>query len=289
MTFANTLPSDKIDATTLARSSGRVEVSFSREGSENNLKHLFQSGCGRVRFPAVDNVHAPEAVLINTSGGLTGGDHMAYDILVNEGAKLTVTGQAAEKIYKSVGPDVVIDTHLTVANGGYLEWLPQETILFNRARLHRINKVDLAADAQLLAVEATIFGRQAHGETVHEAALTDGWEVRQENKLVWFDRFRFDGMMSKVLSRAPLLNKARAMATLITISPDNDALLLKIRAFAEEAEGRIGVTQLNDGPLIVRLLDENPYQMRKNVMGLISLIREKMTGKARPMPAVWEV
>lgn len=289
MTFASTLPSDQIDATAFARSVGRVEISVEREGLETNLKHLFQSGCGRVRFPSVDNTHAPEAVLINTSGGLTGGDLMSYDIAVKRNANLTVSGQAAEKIYKSIGPDVSIETQMRVAPGAYLEWLPQETILFNKARLKRINKVDLTEDAQFLAVEATIFGRQAHGETVHEAALIDGWEVRIDGKLVWFDRFKFEGLMSKVLSRPAMLNGARAMATLILVGPANPALLEAIREYAVDKSGKIGATILEGGPMVVRLLDEDPYLMRKNMIELISIARTKMTGAARPMPASWEV
>ncbi|WP_148301770.1 urease accessory protein UreD [Sneathiella glossodoripedis] len=289
MTFANFLPSEEVDTLTLARSSGRVEVEFAREGLDNNLKHLFQSGCGRVRFPSVDNAHAPEAVLINTSGGLTGGDHMSYDVLLRAGANLTVTGQAAEKIYKSVGPDVVVDTQMTVEEDAYLEWLPQETILFDNARFNRVNKVDLIGSAEFLAVEATILGRQAHGETVQQAKLVDGWEIRRNGKLVWYDRFRFDGMMSREFARSALLDGARAMATIVMMSRHNADLVEPLRAVANEKKGRISVTSLENGPVIVRALDEKPHRLRQNLIALISLARKIITGADRPMPAVWEV
>ena len=289
MTFANILPSDLLNSAELARSVGRVEVSFEQERGDSCLKHLFQSGCGRVRFPSVDSQYAPEAVLINTAGGLTGGDHMSYDLAVGNEANLTVTGQAAEKIYKSIGPDVLIDANLNVGSNAYLEWLPQETILFDRARLKRINKIELTDTSKLLAVEATVFGRQAHGETVHEAALTDGWEIRRNGKLIWYDRFKFDGEMSQILSRPALLGNARAMATLIVMGPNQDEILSAVRDVKVEDETRIGATELDGGPVVVRVLDLKPYRMRKTLVSLIQIVRGKLTGEIFPMPAVWEV
>jgi len=289
VTFANILPSDLLASADLARSVGRVEITFERERGDSCLKHLFQSGCGRVRFPSVDSQYAPEAVLINTAGGLTGGDHMSYDLIVGDGANLTVTGQAAEKIYKSIGPDVLIDSNLNVGSNAYLEWLPQETILFDRARLKRINKIELTDTSKLLAVEATVFGRQAHGETVHEAALTDGWEIRRDGKLIWYDRFRLDGEMSQILSRPALLDGARAMATLIVMGPNQNEILGAVRDVEVEDATRIGATDLDGGPLVVRILDLKPQRMRKTLVKLIQIVREKLTGEIVPMPAVWEV
>jgi urease accessory protein len=289
VTFANILPSELPVSAALARSVGRVEVSFEHERGDSCLKHLFQSGCGRVRFPSVDSHYAPEAVLINTAGGLTGGDQMSYDLVVGDGANLTVTGQAAEKIYKSIGPNVVIDACLNVGRDAYLEWLPQETILFDQARLKRINKIELTDTSKLLAVEAMVFGRQAHGETVHQAALTDGWEIRRNGKLIWYDRFKFDGEMSQILSRPALLNGARAMATLIVMGPSQNEILRAVREVDAEEEARIGATDLDGGPVIVRVLDLKPQRMRKTLVKLIQIVREKLTGEIVPMPAVWEV
>ncbi|WP_169567432.1 urease accessory protein UreD [Sneathiella limimaris] len=289
MSFVSILPSEELDTSKLVRSVGRVEMSFRKDGEDNAIDHLFQSGCGRVRFPSIDNPHMPEAVLINTAGGLTGGDHMTYEVALEAGAALTVTGQAAEKIYKSVGPDVVIDGRLDLAADSYLEWLPQETILFNRARLQRMNEVNLTSSSRLLALETTVFGREAYGETVVEAALSDGWKIRLDGDLIWFDRFRFDGLMQEVLSRPALLAGARAMTTIIAYVDGVEEVRDPLRDKLAGMESLFGLTVLDKGPLVIRGLDKDPYRLRKSIVGIVSALREKMTGLTMAMPAVWEV
>ncbi len=273
----------------LARSEGRVEISFKHDGEVSCLKHLYQSGCGRVRFPSVDNTRFPEAVLINTSGGLTGGDNMSFDVVLHEKAELTVTGQAAEKIYKSIGPDVVVRARLKVEEDAYLEWLPQETILFDRARLNRVNKIELTKNSKVLAVEATILGRSAHGETVSDANLVDGWEIRRDGKLVWYDRFRFDGNMEDVLKRPALMDGATAFATLIVAASDTTKYLEIARKAEQNVSSRMGSTSLDDDLTIIRFLDNDPQALRKNLVYVIQKLRKKLIGVELPMPAVWEI
>ncbi len=289
MTFANTLQSNQDISAALPRSKGRVEISFEHDGATSCLKHLYQSGCGRVRFPLVEEHHCPEAVLINTSGGLTGGDVMSFDVTLHENTELTVSGQAAEKIYKSIGPMVKIEARLDVQDGAYLEWLPQETILFDQARLQRVNKVALTKNSRLLAVEATILGRLAHGEVVREASLVDGWEIMRDGKMIWFDRFRFEGNMHDVLGRSALMDGATSFATLVVAAPDADQFLQIARAAEQNVTSRMGSTALEDDLVIIRLLDKDPQSLRKNLVYIIQQLREKMHGSALSMPAAWEV
>ena len=288
MTFVNILPSDLDAIKKLARSEGRVEISFQKDETGTQLKHLFQSGCGRVRFPSVDNQRYPEAVMINTAGGLTGGDVMTFDVTVHEDAELTVTGQAAEKIYKSIGPDVSVQATLQVDKNAYLEWLPQETILFDQARLKRVNKINLTSSSRLLAVEATVLGRLAHGEIVRNGSLIDGWEIRQENKLVWYDRFRFEGHMDNILRRPALLDGAKAFATIVVAAPETAAYVEIARKTADTVTSRMGVTSFEEGLVIIRLLDKDPQSLRKSLVYIVQKLRKKLVGVELPMPAVWE-
>ncbi|MBL4740367.1 MAG: urease accessory protein UreD, partial [Sneathiella sp.] len=262
MTFANTLPSEDAYLAGLPRSVGRVEIGFQREDGDTVLKHLFQSGCGRVRFPTVDHVHMPEAVLINTAGGLTGGDVMNFTITAGPGTELTVTGQAAEKIYKSIGPEVVIGAEIFVESDAYLEWLPQETILFEKGRLRRLNKIHLAKDAKLLALEATILGRRAHGETLSDATITDGWKIWKEGKLVWFDQFCLNGNLDQLAARRGLLDGATSFATIVLALPDITGYVEIAREVAELCESTIGVTSFDGELMIVRFLDKEAYSLR---------------------------
>lgn len=289
MTFANTLQSDEDIYAGLARSEGVVEITFRKSDGISALSHMYQSGCGRVRFPSVDNNLAPEAVLINTSGGLTGGDRMTYKVIAEKNSSLTVTGQAAEKIYKSVGPDVHVTSDIFVEAGAILEWLPQETIIFNNARLNRVNRVNLQKGANFIGVEATVLGRLAHKEIVRDFALIDGWEISLDGDLIWYDRFRFDGDLQDVKARSALLDGAQAFATLISYAPEGSGLLDMIREAAEEMNTKIGASEIEPGFIITRLLDEDPYGLRKSLKKLISLIRSEISDADVPMPTVWEV
>lgn len=286
MTFVNTSLSEIPD---LARSEGRVEVGFKLSRGKSSLKHLYQSGCGRVRFPSVDHFEIPEAVLINTAGGLTGGDKMHFDITVSEEAKLTVTGQAAEKIYKSIGPEVEIEANLNVERGAYLEWLPQETILFEKARLRRMNSVHLAPDSIFLGVESTILGRRAHGETLTDASLTDGWKIWRDGKLVWFDQFRLNGKLDELAAKPALLDGATAFATVILSVNKSDKYLQLVRDEAEACSSKAGATRFDDGLVIIRLLDANAYSLRQSLVRILVCLRNELAGTEVPMPTVWEV
>ena len=159
------------------RAVGRIALTVAAGAGGSRPARVHELGSLRVRFPHRDGA-ALDAVIVNTGGGMTGGDRFALAVNVGAGADVSVTTAAAEKIYRSLGPDTVLDLNLTVASGGRLTWLPQETILFDRARLRRKIDVDLAPDASLLLAEASIFGRSAMGETVRSGSFSDRWRVR---------------------------------------------------------------------------------------------------------------
>src|SRR5271169_5758077 len=148
------------------RAVGRVAFTVAAGLGGSRRGRVHEAGSLRVRFPNGNNQAALEAVIVNTGGGMTGGDRFDIDIKVGAGARLTVTTAAAEKIYRSLGPDTDIGVKLDVGPGGTLAWLPQETIVFDQARLRRSIDVALARDANLLLVEAAVLGRSAMGETV---------------------------------------------------------------------------------------------------------------------------
>jgi urease accessory protein len=154
----------------LQRSEGAARVSFKRERGGTQLERLFQQGAAKVRLPLGEVGEPPQAVLINTAGGLTGGDRMSAEVSLGAGCHAVVTSQACEKIYRSSSGDAEIHTHLSLAEDSRLDWLPQETILFDGARLSRRLDADLAPGAALLLVEATIFGRSARERAVLRGA-----------------------------------------------------------------------------------------------------------------------
>ena len=177
-------PSRRSPAGRLQRAEGRARIAFRRKDGRTRLERLFQEGCAKLRLPTPLGDAPPEAVVINTAGGLTGGDRFAVEVELGEGAAATVTTQACERIYRSTGEPAEVTSRLRVAAGGRLAWLPQETILFDGGRLSRGLEVDLAGDAELLCVESILLGRAAMGERVIQGLLHDRWRIRREGRLI---------------------------------------------------------------------------------------------------------
>jgi|TARA_R100000005_G_scaffold95557_2_gene77563 urease accessory protein len=262
-------------------------VRFRERNSVSSLAHLYQRGCGRVRFPAVENPDYPEAVLINTAGGLTGGDHMAFDISLEAGARLTVSGQAAERIYRSIGTTAIIEAEMTVADGATLEWLPQETILFDQSRFKRINTVYLEKGSRFLALEATLFGRTAHGETICSASIRDGWRIHHDGALIWYDNFMLEGDIQAKTRHPALLDGARGMATVLLVDDMAELYLETARAAARNCGVRAAVT-CRGCLLIMRLIATNGYDLRKALVGILIELRRALPGHPAMLPKVWE-
>ncbi len=286
MTFENTLQSDHAPAA-LARSEGRVELRYRVKETSSNLAHLYQRGCGRVRFPTVDHADYPEAVLINTAGGLTGGDHMSYQVTLEAGAGLTVSGQAAEKIYRSVGSTAVIEAEMHVAREAVLEWLPQETILFEKSRLRRMNNVHLETGSRLIALEATLFGRTAHGETLRSASVRDGWKIWRDGRLLWFDNFALEGDIHIQSQRPAVLKGAKGMATILIADDQAESYHELARELCRECGVRAAVTCRNE-LLIMRVLAGSGYELRKSLARILNGMRAELAGHAVALPKVWE-
>ncbi|MDP3408259.1 urease accessory protein UreD [Bosea sp. (in: a-proteobacteria)] len=264
------------------RASGGVRLRFGRVGGQTHRLDVAESGGYRARFPTTFDATS-EAVLINTGGGMAGGDAMSVEIELGPGSDAIVTTQAAEKIYRSQGADTRIDTRLSVASGASLAWLPQETILFSGARLARHLALDLAPDARLVACESVFFGRSAMGETMQRGALRDRWRIRRGGKLVFAEDVRLEGAIAERLARPAIGAGARAAATIVAAGPDLAERLEQIRALAAgELQGavEIGAGIVSD-LLLIRLLSPDAQALRRV---LVTLLRH-LTGRA--LPRTW--
>ncbi len=256
-------------------------------GGRTALDQLHQRANAKVRIPRASHSHL-EAVLINTSGGLTGGDHLVWRCEAGANTALVVTTQAAERIYRSAGGHAVQNTQLTVASGARLDWLPQETILFDESRLERTLEVDLAEGAAFLGLETLVFGRQAMGETVTRLSLSDRWRIRRAGRLVHAESVRIDGDAAALLARAPVTGGWCAVATIMLVpatdegtSSAADALRQAALTSASGDGLRIGVTAL-PGRLVARIIARDSYVLRPTLATLISALRGN-----HPLPAVW--
>lgn len=224
--------------------------------------------------------------MLTTSGGIAGGDRLQIEIGWQEKTRATVTTGAAEKIYRA-GPSQAarIDTHLTVGNEAYGEWLPQETILFRQSRLERRCRIDLAGNARLLAADMMVLGRAASGETYGEALLQDRWEIRRNGKLVFFDALRLDQENEAALAHPAGFNGAGAFGLLLLAAPEAADLAERARTALPEGE-LCGVTVIN-GILVARWLAADGARLRSSVAAMASELRSAYGLPARA-PRVWQ-
>lgn len=266
------------------RASGGVRLRFGRTGPRTRRLELAESGGYRARFPTSYEAHC-ETVLINTGGGMAGGDALRVAAVLEAGSDAVITTQAAEKIYRSQGDETRIETRLSVGRGASLAWLPQESILFSGSRLTRELAIDLAADARLVACESVYFGRSAMGETMLRGSLRDRWRIRRQGELVFADDVRLDGAISAHLARPAIAAGACACATLVAVGAEQIARLDDIRALLA-AEGLAAVEAgagIVSALLVIRLLSPDAQTLRRALVTLIG----QLTGRA--LPRTWSI
>ncbi len=271
---------------------GVAEIGFALRDGKTRLAHLYERNPLRVLFPQSVAGDATLAVLVTTSGGLVAGDRIDVSVAAGEGAVAHVTGSAAEKIYRSTGATTQVDQCLVADADAWLEFLPPETILFERARLRRNTRVELAPGAGFLGGGIVVFGRIAMGERFGHGLLHEGWEVRRDGRLVWGDALHIDGDVAAIMADPACFDGAAACATLILAPQAGDP-----RRFVESAREvqqrsaavgvRAGVTAVN-GLLVARWLGD-PVALRRAYADLACHLRAEAMGLPPRLPRLWHV
>jgi urease accessory protein len=262
------------------RARGAALVSAEWRDGAVRLAQLRQEGSLKVLLPRVRAGAAVEAVLLNTAGGLTGGDRLRMEAAAGLGGHLVVSTQAAERVYRSSGGLAGVETTLTVAPGARLDWLPQETILYDGAALDRRLTLDLSSGGRALLVEPVILGRRAMGETVRQATLRDRWEVRQDGRLLFADRLRIEGAAWASLDSPGTLGGAGAWASLLLLSPEASAPLGRLRSLLPATAG---ASLVREGVLFARILAEDGFGLRQALVPAVELLA------GGPLPKVWRL
>jgi urease accessory protein len=268
-------------AAELQRARGALRLAVRRRGAVSALADLRQEGCLKARFP-----HAAgwfEAVTLNSSGGVAGGDALMLDLSVEAGACATFTSQAAERFYRARAADAPaqVTTRLALADGAAAEWLPQEAILFDRAALDRRLEITMAADAAFLGVECLVFGRAAMGERVASLRLADTIRIRRAGRLILHEAVRLTGEVGARLQRRAVAAGAGAVATLLHVAPGTEARLDALRSAWAEAPAETGASAW-DGMLLGRVVARDAASLRRTVLAGLAVLRE-----GRPLPRVW--
>ena len=234
----------------------------------------------RIRLPR-GSEQGIDAVIVNTAGGIACGDSFEAEIEAAEGALITVTTPAAEKVYRSDGPVSHMLTRLRVGSQGRIDWMPQETILFDQARLARRLDADIAHDGSLSIFEAMVFGRATRSETISDGLFSDRWRLRRAGRLVYADTFRLAGPISAILKKPGVANQARAVATFLHLGPDAESRLESVRTMLlNDADGEAAASAWN-GLLVVRFSAVTIERLR------VATMRFLIEFRSAPLPRVW--
>ncbi|HYI31766.1 MAG TPA: urease accessory protein UreD [Bradyrhizobium sp.] len=260
------------------RAQGSVTFDVHQVEGVTRRRRLHESGSLRVRFPSPE-AEGLSAVFVNTAGGIAGGDRFDIDIAVGEGSSLAVTTAAAEKVYRAQGPAAEVNIALKAAAGAHLSWLPQETILFDRARVSRRIDIDLAEDASLLLCEIVVFGRSAMGERMREGEFVDRWRLRRGGRLVFAETVRLDGDIGAILAKPAVANGGVAIGTALIV-PGDEALVERIREVANSLGGEVGISCWN-GFAMARFCAQDAARLRADMMAVLG------RASATALPRLW--
>lgn len=262
------------------RAKGAARLVTKAMSEPTRLDVFYQEGAAKIRIPESYDGRM-ESVLINTSGGLTGGDRIAWEIEAAGGSHLTVTTQACERVYKSSGGHAEVNTVLRAGNHAALHWLPQETILFDQGALRRTLEVELEETSEFIGLEAVLLGRKAMGEVVRSGLFRDRWRIRRKGSLIHAEDICLSGDIEALTAKSPVLGGHQAFATLLYCGPRAEALLPKLRRlFGETTAG----ASLWGGKLVLRLTATEGFELRKLLIPAISLLRN-----GEPAPKVWSL
>src|SRR6476620_7081810 len=259
------------------RAQGAVRFGVHLQDGVTRRGVLHESGSLRVRFPSPEG-EGLSGVFVNTAGGVAGGDSFDIEIAAGQGSRLTLTTAAAEKVYRAPGAAAQLNIALKVAAGAHLGWLPQETILFDRARVHRRFDIELDETASLLLCEIVVFGRTAMGERMEQGEFVDRWRMRRGGKLVFAETVRLDGDIGAKLARSAVAKGGAAIGTALIV-PGDEALVERIREASDSFAGEVGISAWN-GFAMARFCAQDAARLRADMMAVLA-----RTGAA--LPRLW--
>ncbi len=260
---------------------GRLSVKFLN--GRTRLDRLFEEGAARLRLPRRRS-DPLEAVLINTAGGLTGGDRIDWQFEVGQSCRTVMTTQACEKIYRAADGVATVRTRIEIADNGRASWLPQETIVYNKGRLERRLDVELAERAEVLIVEPIVFGRLAMGEQVTDVTLHDRWRIRRAGRLIHAEDFRLGPNAAAQLDKPSVAGGGIAMATILLVADGAERQLEAVRGLIGPGDGASAWQVGQSGKLLARLVAKDSYELRNRMVPLLELLN----GEAE-LPRIWSV
>ena len=269
---------------------GQGIIEFSYRDGRTNLFHLYQSDPIRVLFPNVSSEEIKQGIIVTTSGGLVGGDKISLALTFGEKTSAMIMAQAAEKVYGSSEATCLMEVDLEANTHAWAEYLPQETILFDNARLNRTTRIRAAAASQVLAGEIVVFGRKGSGETFSSGYLRDSWEVWRDNKLVWIDTLLLEKNIPQVFNHPACLKNINGVATIVFISDNVGTYLDYARNLIKDPEENIRMSvSVTNGVLIARFMGEDPLNLRNAFGNFWQNFRHQVASLPNSLPRLWHI
>jgi urease accessory protein len=259
------------------RARGAVRFDVHARDGVTRRGALHESGSLRVRFPSPES-EGLSGVFVNTAGGVAGGDRFDIEIAATDAARLTLTTAAAEKVYRAPGARAELKIVLKATAGAHLAWLPQETILFDRAKVARRFDIELDESASLLLCEIVVFGRAAMGERMSRGEFVDRWRLKHGGRLVFAETVRLDGDIGAKLARRAVAGGGAAIGTALIV-PGDEALVERLRAASDAFAGEVGISAWN-GFAMARFCAQDAAALRADMMAVLA-----RTGAA--LPRLW--
>jgi len=280
------LPDEDARDVDLERASGAGRVVLAGEGTGARIADIYQKFPISLVFPKVDDHLCEKVVIINSSGGVAGGDRLEIEVVARNQASVSVTTQAAEKIYRALDRPARISTKLKVYGSAKLAWLPQETIVFNGARITRQTEIDLCSGAEMIALEWLVLGRIESGEEVLGGYIRDSWRIRLDGRLVWADGFLVADEMFAHLHRQALLSRWKAIGTLIYFGPCLGARLVVLREIAASLDCHCAATIVG-GIIIVRVAAAAGADLKRGLRSLLDRFSLELGPGPFGVPKMW--
>jgi len=270
----------------LQRADGCCRMTLCGSDYGTQIEDVFERSPMRVMFPRNGHCLIEEAVLINTAGGIAGGDRLECSVAALPGASIAVTSQAAEKVYRALSEPAHVTTRLKAHECSRLAWLPQETILFNWSRLHRTTEIELLSGSELLAMESLVLGRAAHGEIIVGGSVSDTWRVKKDGRLIWADCFRINDEAFAHLNKKALLSNCRAIATLIYFGPDLEERLNFLREILSSLECDCAAT-LVAGLVVARFAAKRSSDLKLALRSFLQQVELELGSGPFRVPKMW--
>ncbi len=261
----------------------RLELGFRAAGNRTVLAHRRHVGPLMVQRPFYPEGGICHVYLLHPPGGVVGGDTLELQLQAEAGSHALITTPAATKFYRA-GPHPFSSLRQQLqVNDATLEWLPQETIVFDGARARSCTRVDLTGNSQFIGWEIFCLGRPVVQEQFRVGELHQDFLLYRDGRPLLLDRLRLVGD-SPALSARWGLADAQAMGTML-MYPGGDADLAALRA-VQVKDVRFALT-LVGGVLHCRALSAQAEAIRRLFTELWLQLRHSLLGRVALAPRIW--